>query len=293
MEQNYKILKVGLIAIGITICFAALFGSYCRLDNPVFFKQYCEYYLPTEDNNDHGEFFYLQYVTNVNDNREVVSISFDEAPELLFYASENRNNNWFVTNSNDKKGQIYGRYSVRTVNIQINKLQIEDINKEYRVSKANVMFNNGENMVIDLGEICFYTPEISDEYLESNMSSSSNTGLSKTSFRVKQDITVESLNSPLMQYVENLVDIRVGETDYTSISGMQFSKGDTLNIDSLFNTPKDIESQFTFYNIKPVLKYKNKNGNMSSTRIYNINYIPTYDINFYRLFMYLKVRGEI
>jgi hypothetical protein len=292
VENNHKILKIGSIAIVLTICFSVLFGFYCKLDNPVFFKQYCEYYLPMEDNNDYGESFYFQYVTNVNDNREVVNISFNEAPELILYANENNNFGGFAVNTDYKKGQIYGRYSIRTVNAHVNKLQVDNIKKEYRVSKATVWFNNGENMEVDIGDIYFYTPEISNEYLQSNMSSSSTSGESKTGYRVKEDITLESLSSPLMQYVEELVDINIEDTDYRVASGIQIKKGGALNIKSVFRVPKDIESQFTFYNIKPVLNYKNKSGEMFSTRVYNINYVPTYDINFYRLILYLRERGQ-
>lgn len=296
METNRKILNIGVALIILVVILSTGLAYYLKLDNPVFLENYCEYNILMDDDNYMWDAFTIKYITNFTDKRKVVDISFEEAPNLIFYASEHGHSgyffNMFDSNSNDSSENIYGRYIVREVYITMDMQSIDEPLEELKLSKAKVQFNNGDIMNVNLGNIILYRERNSKDCIEFTSSGSSSDGTSYIDIIVKKAITLIGVDSPLLKSKQNLFDMNVGKDNYKNVAGVKYKEEDKLTINSIFYRPKDILSQYTFYDINPKLTYKDDDGNIYTQRIYNIDYSP-HRFNTKEIILYLKARGEI
>lgn len=283
MDLNKKILKLGLIFVGIVMIMSLGFALYIKIDNPVFLKSYIEesvsvdeeYYYPVE--------LQIRFITNVYDKRQIDYIEFldkdNGSPSLL-------------------GGRIYDRiesfglYNINTTNIEIVKNDIEKNFDWLELNKARVTYNDGEVMEVDLGKIILYERNYDSDYLEGRSSSSSSDGTSTSIANLKEDIRLKKLESPLFEETKSLCHIKIDGKDYRDISGSLYKKGDSLRVDSIFKIPDDILSRYTHFELQPRLYFEDSQGKESYVNIYNIRYIP-YHYKFWEIFNYLKLRGSI
>lgn len=285
MEQNRKFLKIGLIIIGITLSFCLLIILYLRIDKPIFLKNYCEYpmYLQNEQDNFYkigfGYPITLQYITNITDSREVYNVTFKDAPNLLVNASERQPFNYYSNYSvhygtnNKRLGMGIGRYSLRSINLDI---QIPlDVNQdEIELTEATLYFNNGEQMDVNIGKLILYNKHhynIDNPYLDKNYSShNSSTGEDTSDFMVYNDITIFKVESPLLDELNDIINIKINDYDYTKASEIQIKQGDRLKITGSINYNSNIDLHFIKYNISPNVYYKDNKGNIHHEHIYDI-----------------------
>ena len=166
MKKNKKILEIGLIMIGITMALCTFLIYYSKLDKPVFFEHYYEYGIQmTKDEgqeNVSGQVqFSLQYITNTTDKRSVSYVMFKEAPGIMFNTNTNWNvftmfNNTANNNASYNMGNNYGRYSIRTVDLNAQFSMIDEINEELPLSQAIIYFDNGDVVEVNIGKIFLY-----------------------------------------------------------------------------------------------------------------------------------------
>ena len=90
MSKNNKILKISLTLIMLSLIIVIMLIGKLRLEKPVFLINYCE--IGTYEIGDKyslgEERFKLKYISNVDDTRRVVRITFKEAPDIDFFATE-------------------------------------------------------------------------------------------------------------------------------------------------------------------------------------------------------------
>lgn len=297
MELNKKILKFGLVLITLSLIFTAGFSLIYSLEKPVFLKMYVEEYTSGDENLSVLENFEIRYITNISDSRKVMEIEFEEEPDIEVTVSHwpkgggmfsfFNNNNY-----NNQSRDIYGRYALNTIYIDMNLNNIDREFNETELNNAKVKFNDGSTLDINLGRIIIYKNERKNDYIDSISSGSSSDGTSSFEGRVTKAIKLLEVKSPLLEDLKDYFDLSIGDTDYRKVSGVKYEKDKSLAINAKFIAPKDIVSKYTFYDIKPKLYYEDIEGNISYTRIYNINYTP-YDFDLKGIFNYLRARGEI
>lgn len=297
MELNKKILKFGLVLITLSLIFTAGFSLIYSLEKPVFLKMYVEEYTSGDENLSVLENFEIRYITNISDSRKVMEIEFEEEPDIEVTVSHwpkgggmfsfFNNNNY-----NNQSRDIYGRYALNTIYIDMNLNNIDREFNETELNNAKVKFNDGSTLDINLGRIIIYKNERKNNYIDSISSGSSSDGTSSFEGRVTKAIKLLEVKSPLLEDLKDYFDLSIGDTDYRKVSGVKYEKDKSLAINAKFIAPKDIVSKYTFYDIKPKLYYEDIEGNISYTRIYNINYTP-YDFDIRGIIKYLRTRGEI
>lgn len=300
MKKTNMLLKIGIILIGMVFAICLFSIYYFQLEEPVFLKHYYEISSAKNADTWESEPFSLKYITNITDKRKVIGIFFKEAPDLYFYASEDyRGMSTFTFNNqngNISLGEKIGRYNLRTVYVNLKGgdnvgNDIESL-ENLELSQATVQFDNGSTMEVDIGKIILYQINQSENFLESRSSTSSNDGSSSTNYSVKKDITLEKVDSPLMQEVKNLIQLKIGEQDFSAIKGITYKKGNGLYVSSIDGMSQDILSKLTNYDIRPKLFYTDAEGNQYSERIYNIR-INQSTHSFLDVVKYLKARGKL
>ena len=296
MELNKKIITAGLILTLLTLTASMFFIYYCRLKEPVFLQHYYENQLPVDDTPNGESAFVIYYLTNRSDKKEVTGITFKEAPEINFYATENQSGGMMVWSSNtiEQKGVVYGRYSLRSVYVNmVYDSNVEKLDKSL-LSQAAFEFSDGTQMNADIGKIIFYKREPSDRYLDSFSSSGSSDGTSSVRFNVKTDISLVKIDSPFLSEADKLFHIRVDGINSKDINGIQYGIGSTLTVSGMLIPPENSIGQLCFFDIKPCIYLKTSEGNTYSERVYNFEY-NTLNRNFtwLQIFKYLAARGKL
>lgn len=307
VEKNKRILKYGLIFIVLLLAINVGFSLSIILREPVFLKVYNEEYI--HQIGEKGDFedidYYLYYITNVNDTRRVSHITFDDVPEITASANEAVFSNGifnFNHNANPYKDKIYGRYALRRVYIRLN---LNNLNKDFdsvELNNISIEFNNGDILEQDLGRFIIYNENDGRDYFKGLVSGSSSDGTSNTSLEVKEDIELIKIDTPILEKVEDYLEISVGRNNshgvqYNEIEGMTYKAGDKLYIESKFYIPERNMDRYNSYHLLPRLYFKDRDGKISSYMIYNLgDYSGRYNRYYYSftgLLKYLRSRGQI
>jgi len=242
-----------------------------RLDKPVFLKNYSEtVFSVSGDYIDEGNFTF-QYITNVSDKRKVTDIQFEECPNLVFYPRGNGGFGdvfYMFSQNNYHREDIYGRYVIRNIYITIDGRDLGEYD-EIELSNGKITFD-----------------------FDYSSGSSSSDGTSSSKAKVKEDITLVDIDASLLEEIEDLVEIKIGNINYKDISGIQYKDGDLMNIYSKFQEPQDILRKFNIYDIEPKFNYKTSDDRIFYRPINNIRYEKR-DFNIWEIIKYLRARGEI
>jgi len=292
MIQNQKILKIGIIAILITLIICLGLSLLLKLDKPVVLQSYLELDMPLYESGYYGDRqFELKYITNANDSRVVDHIEFEEAPELIVYASE-YNSIFGMFDTSYIPGEVQGPYSIRTVAVNISANEIKDPINEIHLTKAKLHFTEGDIITADIGDIVLYEHNYSDEHLDFFRSNSSSDGTNESQMRVKEDITLLKIESPNLKNVENFIEFKIDGVDFRDIAGLKYLKDTTLRVNSKFDVSDDPSLRYNTYNIDPRLYIEDNEGNVFTYRTNHIFY-RNHDYNLKDIIVFLRARGEI
>lgn len=250
--------------------------------------------IPIYDTGHYGDVeFHLRYITNANDTKMVNHIEFPEAPDLRGWASETGGSFFdFFNNRGKMPGRQVGTYSIRTVYVKMDAHEIPVSEDEIRLTKAKVHFSNGEIIDADLGEIVLYGYGSNSGHFHFMSGSSSSDGSSSTRMQVLKNVTLIKLESPQLDRIKNLVELKIDGTNYNEIAGMKYKIGDYISINSIFNEPEDTTLKFNDYNIHPKLYFEDNEGNTFTYRFYNVDY-RQHNFEFMDIIKYLRARGEL
>lgn len=297
METNKKILKYGLIIIGIVLVVNIGFSLFIRLKDPVFLKVYSESYT-YDDRDERGNFedidYYLYYITNVSDSRRVSSINFDDVPEIIAYANEG-------IDYNDK---VYGRYSLRQVHVKLDLNKLDRDFESVELNNVNIGFDNGDILEEDLGQWVIFNGRDEGDYLRRRGGGGSSSGRIHGRLEVKEDIELIKIDYSTEAEIEEYMKMYIrrnnsSEISFKDIEGMELKAGDELNIDSQLFIPKGDPKAYNIYRVSPRLSFKDKDGHISSYVMdfmggsrYPWHYLNQ-DYSFMGILKYLSSRGEI
>lgn len=295
MGKNNKLLNKCIITIIITLVLSMGTLFYFKLDQSVFLKAYRDISLPLYDSVSYGDMeFHLRYLTNVNDTKMVNHIEFPEIPALRVYATET-GGSFFDPFKNPRRqipGQQIGIYSIRTVCVQMSAHDIPVSDDEMTITKAVVHFNNGESMDVDIGKLVLYGDRHSNDHFKFKSGNSDSNHYSSTLMEVTEDVLTIKLENPLLEDVEEYVDILIDGVDYEKVITRAYKANDYMTIETIFRTPQDILLRFNDYDIHPRLHYRDSDGNSHIFRFHNLDY-RKHSFEFKEVVEYLRARGEL
>ncbi|MDU5262547.1 MAG: hypothetical protein E6176_08975 [Clostridium celatum] len=306
MNNHNKILRISIIVMLLTLIISIISISKLRIDNQVFLKNYYEIAVSEYEGTyslEEGSLI-LQYISNVDDNKYVTGITFKELPDTYFFATEhNQDYGMMFYEGKNLNVNEYGRYRLNTVYITCPELKYDDNQKEIILTSATVEFNDKSNIDIDLGKIVLYKGKKIPVALEGISYTSSSEGISSTTFRVKEDVKIESIESSLFEEASEIFDFNITYTEFNSVGEIKYEKGQTikensiLTITSKYNGSNDILKNYTLYNISPNIRFINEYNDEYTYRYNNMESfnVRNYDsfYNSYGIYKYLKARGEL
>ncbi len=278
-----------MVVIFVVVGYGLVF--YIKLDKPVFFQHYFDQGVYVDSDYYHGNSFNLGYITDAYDDRVVIDIGFPEEPELNIQASEYGDINSFNWGSeqNNTPGDIYGRYSVRSVYCKIIDLPEGKDLDGVVLTQANILFSDSSEMTVDIGEIHLFEHMFGESPLKDVSSSVSSDRTGKTSYKILGGLTVTAIESPLTEKFKDRIQWEVnGGNPYTAV-GMTFKDGSLLNVTTKISPPDDIISEYTLFNIQPKITFTDNGGKCYNQRIYSVNSIY-HNYSFMNLYRYIKAR---
>ncbi|HDK7157823.1 TPA: hypothetical protein PTV43_002993 [Clostridium botulinum] len=298
MEINKKILHIGLFLIGISLIFTIVFASVYKLENPIVIKMFIEkniYPNEVNENSALADGFELKYITNISDNRKIVNIKFKEKPDIEVTVSADSlgyGDMPFFNDINKQSKNKYGIYVVNTIYISMNLKNIDKKFNEIELNNVKVTFNDGSTLNANLGRIILHKDESNFKDIDHIGSSGSSDGEFSSEKRLKKNIKLLKVDTPLLDCIKDCFNISIDSIDYKNISGTKHEKDKVLSIYSKFKTPKSIFEKYSYYDINPKLYYEDDKGNRSYTPIDHISHTPD-NFHFIGIFKYLKLRGVI
>lgn len=295
MKRNCRIMQAGLGIMLSALLLCLGFDYFTRLKNPVFLN-YCIEASAVSFQGDgyRNLLFEIQYFTNSEDKRQVEDISFQEAPEMDFLATEMPSADGFqFMNPNQTPGITLGKYSLRTIYIYQSNNFREDWEGEKELKTAVIRFNNGSLMTVDLGKLILYSDPPQEGAIDGDSAIYHDSSMYKQSsvFRVSSRISLISLSSPFMEEA-SFIEMKVDNSEADEIAGRIYDKNDNIAVDTVINTGNNIEMGYDVYNIVPRLNYKDTAGAAGYVRIHGIHW----ERSFHTLkdaLSYLKERGAI
>ncbi|MBN7773010.1 hypothetical protein [Clostridium aminobutyricum] len=256
--------------------------------------------------------FQLKCITNIDDPIEIVGIAFDEAPELAARISGEPNVGsagvWVYSGGNQSKSGVpYGRFTIKTMYITLgdeNKEVFMDLiknNKTLELNHATIYaYANNNNLTfkhVNIGRILL-TPIKKEEAVLDRIAGTGigdNEGIENTdTYIAKKDVHLVSVQSPLMEELQNSIQIEIGKTSYKDAAGLQWNKGDKISIKSRAKPPGAKAPGYFGYQLLPVVTLEDEDGNQYQMQISPMSYSNgDFGYTTAELRQYLRERGVI
>lgn len=287
-----------------------------KIDKPIFTECYMEIVLPEIENPSDNEIihtigdsgFQFKFITNIDEAVKVVGISFDDAPDLTAKV-ENQDNftGFFIGENTENKGTPHGRFAINTVRFSIDdtdqKIFNHLINNNQLIELNHItvfaLVNNKMQTYnhVNIGRIILVPTVITDPILEHISSEGVGTGdMNKNTeiYKVRKAVHLVSVTSPLLDTVQNSVQIKIGKTSYKDAVGMQFKEGEQISIVSQTHRAKPDEPGYFGYQLLPTMVFEDKDGTQYKLQLSNMNYINAdSDFTAKGLRQYLNRKGEV
>ncbi len=300
MKKQEQLLRRCIHVIVVTFVLGIGFAYATRLKEPVFLTLCVEVSTVPEPESGYDQpVLELQYLTNMDDQKNVTGISFPEAPDISFRATEYGQNYGmmvtFGTVANQKLGETIGRYSLRKVYVYMDNYFLKDWKGQIELNTARLQFNDGSTVQADLGRIILYSEEAQNWGFATAVSSSSNQGEASADYRAIRNLTNVTLQSPLLSDAGRRMELSINGQLYEDVSSLKCRKGEKLLIRSRYRkeTETGMEgAEYDFYDVRPVLSYTGEDGSQGALRIYDLEY-RRYFYSYLDVLKYLRSRGEI
>lgn len=300
MRKQEQLLRKCIFVIAVTFAICISFAYATRLREPVFLTYCVEVSAVPEPESGYNQpVLELQYLTNLEDQRSVTGISFLEAPELSFRVTEYDQNygrmSTFGTFTNQKLGEIIGRYSLRKVYVYMNNYFLNDWKGQIELNRARLQFSDGSSAQVDLGRIILYSEDAQNWGFVTTVSSSSNQGEASADYRATRNLSNVSLQSPLMNDAGRRMEISINGQLYDSFSVLEYRRGDELLIRSRYREEVQAGTkgtEYDFYDVRPVLSYIGEDNSPGALRICNMTY-RKYFYGYLDVLKYLRSRRKI
>ena len=291
MEVNKKILKYGITLLIIVTFICCAIRWHLRLREPIFLKSYAQYIIDTE--NDSVE-FPLQYITNRDKTIFMWKISFANQPDLnVSYNTDPVMITAFVNKwDNADIAEIYSKQTVYVTIENISNYDLETLD----LSKAVAYFSDSSIVEVELGQIELIENDYKEGGLSTLSSSSSNQGESRVSYEAKHKIYLSSIVNPYaerfgeslsLELIGNQWTYQLPDKNEVNLKDYVLKPEETLTVSSFLNVSDHKELKHAIIDIKPLLIYKDEEGNTFEERIYNITSSPYFN-HWWEIYQYLN-----
>jgi hypothetical protein len=295
MKNENRLLRICTILIALTIICCVGFSYLTRLKEPVFLTNCIAVSaVPSQSTGYQQPVLELQYLANNYDSKEVTMISFLEAPDYSFTATENAqyyNNSFtfFHGNTDSQRGEAIGRYSLRTVYLYMNNYFIGEWNGEVELNHALINFSDGSTTQVDLGRILIYSDALGVPALDMTSSGSSSQGVAKTTLFVREKLSNLKVESPIVAEADPVMELTINSYAYDELEALELKRGDTISIENIIKNDTG-EGDFDVYDVRPKLTYTREDGTQGFTRIYDMTH-RKYLYGYMDVLKYLMERG--
>lgn len=295
MKNENGLLRICTILIVFAIVCCVGFSYLTKLREPVFLT-YCVAVsaVPSQSTGYEQPVLELQYLTNSMDTKEVTSISFLEAPDYNFIATENAQyyNNTFTffhVSTTSQRGEAIGRYSLRTVYLYMNNYFIGDWEGEVELNHALINFSDGSTNKVDLGRILLYSDPSQVPALDMTSSGSLGQGVAKTTLFVRETLRKLKVESPIVAEADPVMEMTINSFAYDELETLELKRGDTISIENIIRSDSG-EGGYDVYDVRPKLTYTKEDGTKGFTRIYDMTH-RKYLYGYMDVLKYLMGRG--
>lgn len=293
MDKNDKSFKGILILAGVLVVIGYILTVFVRLDDPVFFDHY--YDVQIEENDDRNSFFLkLKYITNQDDNREILDVTFPEQPDLFIGFSETGDANmnyfdWSVSHTEPQREQ-YGLYSVRNLYIEaIGNMDIEDLHGT-NLTEAVIHYNDSSRVTAQIGKIDLLKLNSQDEVIRFNSGTETYEGVS-SSYTVHEAVTLSGLEFNGREVVEDRIDIDINGRPFGEMTGKTVEEGDPFFSQVTMQPSADVLKEYAMVSIYPELTVLTETGDEQTARLFRTGY-ETDHYSFIGLSRYVKLKEE-
>lgn len=301
-RRNKYFIFIGVILILIAIGFCLFLDWNRRVKEPIMLPVCMEVYSGIADPNENlGQArIQLYYITDYKFNNSVIGITFPEKPELMCYGGELYNYYFYSDdniyfNDNTNEWRQYGRYQIHQINVEFISVPLEE---DIKLTKAELLWKNGKHTMVDIGIVNLYNNNYDQSSLQSHYASSTSGRTSVEGLDVMEDTTIESIESPLLPYIDGKYTFDINGIPY-QVSGINnldlvFKKGDyieiTINKNDLMNKKFN---PYYFVDIRPKVLFKEKNGKQAYVWLYGLRESLEYKLSSEKkIYQYIKEREK-
>ncbi|MDO5521387.1 MAG: hypothetical protein Q4G58_12920 [bacterium] len=268
IAKKNRILLLVLILVGIGTVTGVVHKR--LLKQPVYYRYLMEHYLPTvADSIQETCITELIYITNFNDKKEVVTVTFDNYPGLKVEVL-------------DQTSERYGIYKVMTVSLYWEWDQKKDavLPSVAKIDTIHVNYSDTSSQIVDIGQISIYSGESSEHLLEAVDCTPLYESERVQTYETRQELEIKGFSDSTKEtlkkadLIESLsltcevMDItnRLEPTRASSGSQVEFK----MNIKgSKENRLLELESHYDYYEIEPQILLSDKGGNEHFTTVFN------------------------
>lgn len=270
-EKNNLILKNGLIIVVICFIINTVYYMHFSLDEVVFLKHYYE-----RDIHD-SSYMNIHFIKNTADNRKIVEIRFPEMSNEFASVYLNDFSNGFNNGYYRTEEFAHYMYNELMIEFHYNDTNYSEEGNEESIilSKAVIIFNNGDEQEVDIGKIVLHKNMNYYDFLETYSSSSSNDFTSTTIMTPIKDVIIKSIESNLDEEANGFMELTLNDVKIEDINfPLNLNSDDSLVINNkfLYNT-KDIR-KYDVYDIQKRILVTDSEGNKGYETIHNLDYYP-------------------
>jgi hypothetical protein len=163
------------------------------------------------------------------------------------------------------------------------------------LTRARAVYSNGDVQDIHFGRIDLMARSIHNSLLDPWSSGGSSDGASYTELRIKEDLELVRVTSPLLEAYGDVAQLRLNGTDFRDIAGLKLEALESLKVTTQFAPPEDPLTRYTTIQIRPQLVYRDVSGQSRIEILQGPEHIPFYrqDYSFIKILRYLRAKGVL
>jgi hypothetical protein len=233
MNINKKITALGVFLLLLLWTGNIAYYKMHDLKEPLFTKHFYDI--------KHGmNSFRLYYLQNINDNSQVINIRFPELGDTFVNFEDSKTNN----------GRRY--YKLKQLYITLRSMDPNNLSDAYKdkiLTKAEIQFNNGKMLEIDIGKIYLYSSADERPVLKTYSSSGSSDNTGSTTFGIDGNLKVKGVYCKFPELLETAMSISINGHSLNQIKfPLELKQGNNLTLSHSYNFEKnDIRRNYAYH----------------------------------------------
>lgn len=281
-------LIITMVAV-LIIIMGCIISNKVSINSPIYYRYLVQRYLPSvADSLKETSTIELNYITNVNDSKEVSKITFVNAPELQVV----------VDGQSEERYGIYKRCTVGLY-MEWNQEKLNQLPQVVQVEKIHVEYSDHSMQTVNIGKIDLYSGKES-ELLEATSAIPLWESERVQEYVARQSLIMEGLSEQSKELLgeEDILDtvsLKSGEEDLFNLKEpVRLEKGDPVICKMTYKAVEkgrllDESSQYDAYEIEPKIQFRDMSGKEKFVVIYNANVIRQFK-DYWGVRRYIKKR---